>query len=56
MKITKITAEWENGEKFSIEKNEVDTFFNSGTEATKMYLLLAFAKSLAGGFNWIREW
>jgi hypothetical protein len=53
MKIIKLTAEWENGQKYSIEEPDITQFFEAGgNKDISMYLLLAFALNLSGGLNW----
>jgi len=53
MKITKIITEWDNGKRYSIEEPEVTELLKAGgNERIYMYLLLAFALNLAGGFSW----
>jgi len=56
MKIVKITAEWDNGRKYSIEEPEVTEFLKAGGSTNiYMYLLLSFALNMAGGFAWREE-
>jgi hypothetical protein len=56
MKITKITVEWEDGKKVFIEEPEVTQFLTANeNEVIQMYLLLAFARNLSGGYDWEEE-
>jgi len=56
MKIVKIIAEWDNGKRYSIEEPEVTEFLKAGgNKRIYMYLLLAFALNLAGGFSWRKQ-
>ena len=53
MKITKIILEWEDGKQVFIENEEVTQFLTAGdNKGIEMYLLLAFARNLSGGYNW----
>jgi len=52
-KIVKITAEWGNGKRYTIEEPEVTQLLRAGeNSAIQGYLLLAFALNLASGFSW----
>lgn len=56
MKIMKIVTQWDNGKKYSIEEPEVTEFLKAnGNETIYMYLLLALALNLQGGFHWSEE-
>ena len=56
MKITKIITEWENGKRYNIKEPEVTEFLRAGgNEVIYMYLILALALNLEGGFNWREE-
>ena len=53
MKITRIITEWEDGSRVEIIEPEVTRFLTAGgNKDIQMYLLLSFAKKLAGGFSW----
>lgn len=56
MKIMKIITQWDDGKKYSIKEPEVTEFLRaSGNEIIYMYLLLALALNLQGGFHWSEE-
>ena len=54
MKVTKIILEWEDGKQVYIGGDDVTQLLSAGgNEGIQMYLLLAFARNLSGGYNWL---
>ena len=53
MKVEKITLEWEDGKRVYIEGDAVTQLLEAGgNEDIQMYLILAFARNLSGGYHW----